>query len=197
LSGREVTVAISLANLFRGQDDSLRQVLFRPAADLKKKDLVKTAMMSLGLEISAPLASDSQASTDMFSAPLETRFHILKDKGRLVFPVRSVSLARAGLEELLEIYFAGLNQPLAFLPELSLLWYEVWLKESEKNGDSAARIKALDKVRNELTNDYNYAARDEDFHFVFGDRFGNEDFWREFAALAQQLGPLFMSAAGK
>ncbi len=196
LPGREVVVAISLTHLFRGQDGVLRQVFFRPAADLKKKDLVKTVLMNLGLEILVLMESDSQDITDLFSRPLETRFHTLKDKGRLIFPVRGASSARAELEEVLEIYFAGLKQPLAFLPELSLLWYEVWLKESAKNGDSAARITALDKVRNELTNDFNYAAQDEDFHFVFGDHFGDEGFWCEFAILAQQLGPLFMPAAG-
>lgn len=196
LSGRKVVIAITLANLFQGQDDFLRQVLFRPVADLKKRDLVKTAMMNLGLEILAPLENGLQVSDALFPSPLETRFHTLKDKGRQVLPVRGAASARAELEELLELYRAGLKQPLAFLPELSLLWYEIWLQESAKKGDRAARITAFAKVRDQLMNDHNYAAQDEDFSFIFADRFEDEDFRREFAGLARQLGPVFMPPAG-
>ena len=195
-SGRDVKIVITLANLFQGQDGTLRQILFRPAAVVKKKDEVKTAIMNLGLEVLAPLANDFQDGTDFLFNPFETRFHTLKDKDRLVLPQRRAVAAQVDFEELLEVYFTGLKQPLAFLPELSLLWYATWLKESPKNGDTAARISARDRVRNELTNERNYAAQDEAYRFVFADRFIDEDFWLEFETLALKLGSIFMPQDG-
>jgi len=196
LSDRDVEVAVTLTNLFQDRDGILRQILFRPAAELKKKDLVKTVIMSLGLEILTPLATDFQGGIDLLFNPLETRFHTLKDKASLVLPLRSAVSARVDFAELLEVYFAGLKQPLSFLPELSLLWFETWSKERSKKGDVVARISARDKVRNELTNERNYTAQDEAYSFVFADRFANEDFWLEFEALALKLGPVFMLPAG-
>jgi exodeoxyribonuclease V gamma subunit len=196
LSGlQEVTLTITCANLFRGRDGGLRQVLFRPASEVKRKDMVKTALMNLGLEIIAP-AAESQTGTELLPHPFETRFHTLKGKD-LVLPVRSAAAAGVELERLLETYFAGLKQPLPFLPELSLLWYDTWQKGRGKNGEEAAQIKARDKVREALMNNYNYAAQDETFHFVFADRFTDEAFWLDFETRARQLGPIFMPGAGE
>jgi exodeoxyribonuclease V gamma subunit len=195
-SGGDVKIVVTLANLFQDQEGILRQILFRPAADLKKRDLVKNAIMNLGLEILSASVTDSQDGTDLPFNPLETRFHTLKDKATLILPRRAADAAQIDFAELLDIYFTGLRQPLTFLPEFSLLWYETWLKESGKHGDAAAQISARDKVRNELTNERNFAAQDEAYRFVFADRFGDEDFWFEFETLARKLGPVFMPAAG-
>lgn len=196
--GCDIKISVTLANLFHDQEGILRQILFRPVADVKRKDMVKVAVMNFGLEIMEPLITELKNGAEKsFAGPLETRFHTLKDKGRLVLPVRSAAAAQVDLEGLLEIYFAGLKQPLSFLPELSLLWYETWLKERGKNGDVAAQISARNRVRDELTKERNYAAQDEAFHFVFAARFVDEDFWIEFETMARKLGPVFMPLAGK
>ncbi len=196
LFGRKVSVAFKFDSLFKGQDGILRQVLFRPAAELKNKDLVKAAMLNLGLELMLPLIKDFPDGAAGLS-PVETRFHSLSNKSLLILPVGCASRARSDLETLLELYQIGLRRPLPFLPELSQLWYKTWEKESLKNGSEAALAAARDQVRSVWQSDYSYAARDEAFQLVFGNHLAVDDFWVEFADLARQLGPILLPAAEK
>ncbi len=194
-AGRKLRVTFKFDNLFKGRDGILRQILFRPTAKLKNKDLVRTAMLNLGLELMLPLIKDFPDRAAGFN-PVETRFHTLSDKSLLIMlPVDAVR-ARSELETLLELYQTGLRRPLPFLPELSLLWYKTWKEESLKNGSEAAAAAARDKVRSAWSSDYNYAARDEAFHMVFGNNLATEDFWAEFTDLARQLGPILLPRQG-
>jgi exodeoxyribonuclease V gamma subunit len=186
--GHEIVLDVSISDIFRGRDDMVRQILYRPASDVKPKDKVVTAIMNIALGAIASSAAP---------APLETRFHTLKENKNLVLPVGEVESGRFDLETLVELYLEGLSRPLAFLPALSFAWYDTWLKESAKNGEEPAFSAAWEKVRGELMNVRNYEAQDENYHYVFGDHFDDTDFRADFSALARRLGPLFVRAGGK
>jgi len=188
VSGHEIVIDINLPDLFLDQEGVVRQILYRPVTEVKSKDKVTAAIMNIAL--------GAIASSAKFS-PLETRFHTLNDKKSLVLPVGAAESGRAELEILLEFYLEGLSRPLTFLPALSLVWYETWLQESAKKGEAQGLQAADDKVRAELMNERNYAAQDEAYHYVFGDRFNDDDFRSDFSTLARHLGPLFIRAEGK
>ncbi|MCK5915044.1 MAG: exodeoxyribonuclease V subunit gamma, partial [Deltaproteobacteria bacterium] len=98
LSGGEVVVEIDLHNLFLGEDGIQRQVLYRPAQEVKDKDRVKSAIMNLGLEIVSPSQTDLNDGVNDTLEPVETRFHTLKVKGALVLPVRDAESGRTELK---------------------------------------------------------------------------------------------------
>ncbi len=187
VSGNEIILDISLPDLYRDWEGVLRQILYRPATQVKNRDKVVAAIMNIAL---------GAVKTEAAGEPFATRFHTLDYKKSLVLPVGEVEAGRAELETLLAFYFEGRARPLPFLPELSLIWYETWLKESTKNGAEAGVQAADGKVRGALMDERNYAAQDEAYHYVFGDRLTDADFRAEFAALARSLGPIFSRSAG-
>ncbi len=188
LGEREFDIQIKVADLYRGEDGIVRQILYRPAKEAKEKDRMRSAILHLGLELS----SRNSVTSDDFSPASETRFHALSDKKQIVLPLREPSRARVEFELLFELFLEGLQRPLPFLPALSLPWYTTWLKVRAKEGDVKGSLAARDKVRALLAGDRNYDAQDEAFKFCFHDRLEDEIFWADFESLAMRLGPLFL-----
>ena len=185
---REFDIQIKVADLYRGTDDIVRQILYRPAKEAKAKDRMRSAILHLGFELS----SRNSVIDDDFSAASETRFHALSDKKQIVLPLRETSRARVELELLFDLFLEGLQRPLPFLPALSLPWYETWTKVRANKGDAEGAVAAREKVRTLLAGEYDYDAQDEAFKFCFQDRLEDDDFWTDFESLAMRIGPIFL-----
>ena len=188
--GHEFDIQIKIADLYRGEDGIVRQILYRPTKEAKEKDRMRSAIFHLGLELS----SRNSVTSDDFSPVSETRFHALSDKKQIVLPLREPSRARVEFELLFDLFLEGLQRPLPFLPALSLPWYAAWLKEREKGGDQRGRSVARDKVKTLLAGDRNYDAQDEAFKFCFHDRLEDDVFWIDFEHLAMRLAPIFLDS---
>lgn len=192
LAGRSFEIQIKANGIYCGEDGIIRQVLYRPGSRVKEKDQIRVAILHLGLELSIPEGGvGGNSAGDESARAIETRFHTLAEKERIVLPVQAAASAQLELELLFELFLEGLQRPLPFLPALSLPWYKTWLKEMEKEGDEKGRARAREKVRSLLAGDRNYDAQDEAFNFCFQDRLEDEVFWADFESLAQRLGPIF------
>ena len=194
LDDHAIELQIKVASLYCGEDGIIRQVLYRPGSKVKEKDQIRAAILHLGLELSEwEGGAGGNLSGDDLLRAIETRFHTLAEKERIVLPVQTAASARLELELLLDLFLEGLRRPLPFLPALSLPWYKTWVKELEKGEDERARTIAREKVRSLLAGEHSYDARDEAFNFCFQERLEDEAFWSDFESLAQRLGPIFLS----